>query len=106
MNDKKLSVLNVAVMYVGAIMGAGFASGRETWQFFGVFGYKGIIGALIFAVVFLITGHVIRCNAKILKTNDMGKIIGKQGAIAKSIRTIMKALAAKENKKITIEFID
>lgn len=75
MNDKKLSALNVAVMYVGAIMGAGFASGRETWQFFGVFGYKGIIGALIFAVVFLITGHVIRCNAKILKTNDMGKII-------------------------------
>lgn len=38
--------------------------------------------------------------------NDMGKIIGKQGIIAKSIRTIMKALAAKENKRITIEFID
>lgn len=37
---------------------------------------------------------------------DMGKIIGKQGVIAKSIRTIMKALAAKENKRITIEFID
>ena len=28
---------------------------------------------------------------------DMGKIIGKQGAIAKSIRTIMKAIASKEN---------
>lgn len=37
---------------------------------------------------------------------DMGKIIGKEGRIAKSIRTIMKALAAKENKKVTIEFID
>ena len=36
---------------------------------------------------------------------DMGKVIGRQGKIAKSIRTVMKALAAKENKKITIEFI-
>jgi len=36
---------------------------------------------------------------------DMGKVIGKQGKIAKSIRTVMKALAAKENKRITIEFI-
>lgn len=37
---------------------------------------------------------------------DMGKIIGKQGVIAKSIRTIMKAVASKENKRVTIEFID
>ena len=37
--------------------------------------------------------------------NDMGKIIGKQGRIAKSIRTVMKAVAAKENKKATLEFI-
>ena len=36
---------------------------------------------------------------------DMGKVIGREGRIAQSIRTIMKALAAKENKKITIEFI-
>ena len=38
--------------------------------------------------------------------NDMGKIIGKQGAIAKSIRTIMKAVASKENKRVSIEFLD
>ena len=37
---------------------------------------------------------------------DMGKIIGKQGAIAKSIRTIMKAVASKENKRVSIEFLD
>ena len=37
--------------------------------------------------------------------NDMGKVIGKAGRTAQAIRTIMKALAAKENKKITIEFI-
>ena len=37
--------------------------------------------------------------------NDMGKIIGKQGRIAKSIRTVMKAVASKEHKKVTVEFI-
>lgn len=37
---------------------------------------------------------------------DMGKVIGKQGVIAKSIRSIMKAVAAKENKRVTIEFLD
>ena len=31
---------------------------------------------------------------------DMGKEIGKQGRIAKSIRTVVKAAAAKENKQI------
>ena len=38
--------------------------------------------------------------------SDMGKVIGREGRIAKAIRTIMKALAAKEGKKVTIEFID
>lgn len=37
---------------------------------------------------------------------DMGKIIGKQGVMAKSIRTIMKAIASKTDKKVAIEFVD
>ena len=37
---------------------------------------------------------------------DMGKVIGKQGRTAKSIRTVMKAVAAREHKKVTVEFID
>lgn len=37
--------------------------------------------------------------------SDMGKVIGKQGRLAKSIRTVMKALAAKEHKKVSVEFI-
>lgn len=38
--------------------------------------------------------------------SDMGKVIGRQGSIAKSIRTIMKAVASKENKRVSIEFLD
>lgn len=37
---------------------------------------------------------------------DMGRVIGKEGRIAKAIRTIFKAVATKEHKKVTIEFID
>ncbi len=37
---------------------------------------------------------------------DMGRVIGKQGKIAKSIRTVMKAVASKEKRKITVEFLD
>ncbi len=37
---------------------------------------------------------------------DMGKVIGREGKIAAAIRTVMKALAAKEQKKVTVEFID
>ena len=37
--------------------------------------------------------------------NDMGKVIGKQGRIAKAIRTVVKAASAKENKKYTVEIL-
>lgn len=37
--------------------------------------------------------------------SDMGKIIGKQGRLAKSIRTVIKAVANKEQKRVTVEFI-
>ena len=36
---------------------------------------------------------------------DMGKVIGKQGRLAKSIRTVIEALAAREHKKVSVEFI-
>ena len=37
--------------------------------------------------------------------DDMGKVIGKQGRIAKALRMVVKAAAAKENKKVTVEII-
>ena len=38
--------------------------------------------------------------------DDMGKVIGKQGRIAKAIRTIVKAASSKENKKYTVEILE
>ncbi|HWR38654.1 MAG TPA: KH domain-containing protein [Patescibacteria group bacterium] len=36
---------------------------------------------------------------------DMGKIIGKQGRIAKAIRTVVKSAATRENKKVMVEIV-
>jgi predicted RNA-binding protein YlqC (UPF0109 family) len=36
---------------------------------------------------------------------DMGKVIGKQGRIAKAMRTVVKAAAIRENKKVMVEII-
>jgi hypothetical protein len=37
--------------------------------------------------------------------DDMGKVIGKQGRIAKAIRTVIKAAATKEDKRVMLEII-
>ncbi len=36
---------------------------------------------------------------------DMGKVIGKQGRIAKAIRSVVKAAASKENRKVIVEIM-
>ncbi len=36
---------------------------------------------------------------------DMGRVIGKQGRIAKAIRTVVKAAAIKDNKRVVVEII-
>ncbi len=35
--------------------------------------------------------------------SDMGKVIGKQGRIAKAIRSVVKAAASKEDKKVVVD---
>ena len=36
---------------------------------------------------------------------DMGKVIGKQGRIAKALRTVVKAAATRNNQKVTVEIV-
>ena len=38
--------------------------------------------------------------------SDMGKVIGKQGRIAKAIRSVVKAAAAKEDKTVIVDILD
>ncbi|HHW92190.1 MAG TPA: KH domain-containing protein [Firmicutes bacterium] len=36
---------------------------------------------------------------------DMGKVIGKQGRIARAIRTVVKAMATREGKRVNLEIV-
>ena len=51
----------------------------------------------------------VRDNTLILKlrvaSEDMGKVIGKQGRIAKAIRTVVKAAAIHNDKKVVVEIV-
>ena len=51
-----------------------------------------------------ITKDTVTLSVKLNK-NDMGRVIGKQGRMAKSIRSVVKAVAGKERKKVNIEFV-
>jgi uncharacterized membrane protein YkvI len=63
--QKMLIVWQVAFTYLGALIGAGFASGQELLKFFAVFGFKGIMGAAFSGLLFgflgmLVIGIVVR----------------------------------------------
>ena len=47
-------------------------------------------------------GIVIRLK---VDPSDMGKVIGKQGRIAKAFRTVVNAAETRENKKVTVEIV-
>ena len=50
------------------------------------------------------TENVITVTLKVA-ADDMGKVIGKQGRIAKSIRTVVKAAASKIDKKVVVDIL-
>ena len=50
-------------------------------------------------------GNVTTLELKVA-SEDVGKVIGKQGKIARSIRTLMKAYGAKAGEKINVDILD
>ena len=50
------------------------------------------------------TGKAIVLEHKVA-ASDMGKVIGKQGRIAKAIRSVVKAAASKEDKKVIVDIL-
>jgi len=71
----ELKFFGVAFMYAGAVMGAGFASGRELWQFFGVFGNFGFLGVMLATVLFILMGFLAARIARILNVNDIAALL-------------------------------
>ena len=72
---KKLNWIEITSLYIGVIMGAGFASGRECWQFFGVFGSKGYYGAIASTLCFVLLACMLTYIARSKETSDLGRLI-------------------------------
>lgn len=72
---KKLSFIEITSLYIGVIMGAGFASGRECWQYFGVFGPKGYYGAVFSTICFVALALMLTYIARSKGSADLGKLI-------------------------------
>ena len=75
MSRHNLSAVNIAFLYVGTLMGAGFASGREIWQFFGVFGNHSYYAVLAVTILFVLFGMMTIKISDTIQTADIGKII-------------------------------
>ena len=64
----------VALTYVGAIVGAGFASGQELTRFFVVFKERGLLGTAIAGAIFAMLGALVIFLAKKLKSNSYAQL--------------------------------
>ncbi|NCB41823.1 MAG: hypothetical protein EOM59_04310 [Clostridia bacterium] len=70
-----MSTYKIALVFVGSMIGAGFASGKEAWQFFGVFHMKGLAGIAFAIFLYCFLGYITTSIASHLKSGDIAKII-------------------------------
>lgn len=87
-----MNIFSCIFVIIGAIIGAGFASGKEIYSFFFVYGINGIIGLLISTILI---GYIIFKSLKIIKKYD----INNYDELLKII------LNKKEDRKINVEII-
>lgn len=59
MKSNHISSYDIAFTYIGAVIGAGFASGQEIFQFFTVFGIKGLLGIILSTILYILFGYII-----------------------------------------------
>ena len=79
----------IAMTYVGTVIGAGFASGQELFQFFGAFGAKGVIGTIIAGALFSFLGVVCMLTAKNLNIGDYEKVVSPNNVVVKGFFNLL-----------------
>lgn len=71
----RIGTFQLAVMFCGCFLGAGFLSGNELWQFFAVFGIKGLIGCILsVALIGLFCGFIIEISI-VKKTENPERVL-------------------------------
>lgn len=72
---KKVTTFGVAMAFIGAMIGAGFASGQEILQFFGGFGINGVWGIVVAGVAYAACGALIMLVALQMGTTNYNHLI-------------------------------
>lgn len=79
MRNKGVSALKVAATYIGTVVGAGFATGQEIFQFFTRFGVSGLAGLVITTILFIFFGYIIMDLGRDLNARSHLEIIRYSG---------------------------
>lgn len=72
---KRASSFQLAISFVGVLLGAGFVSGQELWQFFACFGGSGFLGFLLSTALFVLVDYALLCLAQRTRCADIGALI-------------------------------
>lgn len=77
--EKKINAFQVAFIMLGTIIGAGFASGREIWVYFGSYGQMGYLGLVIALITYLLIAFGSAMIGMKEKTSAFEKVITPSG---------------------------
>lgn len=69
--------IKIASIYIGAVIGAGFASGREIVEFFGIYGVKGIGGMVLAGILFSLVGTLLLIKIHNNDIRGFDELVGK-----------------------------
>ena len=72
---KETTGIGIAMVYIGTLIGAGFASGQELFQFFGKFGTLGLVGISIASILFSLIGYAVLILSSRNKSYDVEQIV-------------------------------
>ncbi|HZJ77091.1 MAG TPA: hypothetical protein VFC70_05215 [Oscillospiraceae bacterium] len=72
---RRQSIFTLASVYIGTVIGAGFASGQEILQFFGKYGYKGILGVIVITILFSLLGILILNSVYMRRIHSLEEFI-------------------------------
>ncbi|SFC68552.1 transporter [Clostridium uliginosum] len=75
MKKQLINIFQVAAVFIGTIVGAGLASGKEITEFFTCFGIKSFIGILVCGCFYVIMGIIISKISIFYKLNSYGDVI-------------------------------
>ena len=88
----KKNWMKVAAIYIGTVIGAGFASGREIMDFFGVYGSRGLWGIYISGILFSIVGGLLLLKIYKNKIKDFDSLV--EGVFNKKVSILIDIITS------------